>query len=73
MTRADVSLADVRHVVERLEPITAAEVCRELDLPFADARGTVWNRLVALVDDGVLIRSDDRPARFAVNELRGIS
>lgn len=67
--RGDVTTAAVLDVVERLEPVTAADVCRELDLPRADARGTVWNRLLEMVDAGELIRSDDRPARFALNHL----
>lgn len=58
--------------VEILEPCTVTDVGRALCPPACrwDHRGTVRNRLDALVATGALIVDrDHRPARYALNQL----
>ena len=59
---------DVVTAVEEYEPATVMEVLEALGLPW-EKRGTVRNRLVALVESGALISDEGRPERFAINHL----
>lgn len=54
--------------VERSEPATVMDVLRELGAGWPQ-RGTIRNRLEALVDDGRIVSDEQRPERFAVNHL----
>lgn len=50
------------------QPVTASELLYTMpDVPWA-ARGTLRNRLYALVDCGVVLCDEGRPMRFAVRE-----
>lgn len=61
-----VTFTQVKRAVADIEPCTAAEVLTHLGLSWTQ-RTTVRNRINQLVDSGILISDEKRPARFAVN------
>lgn len=60
---------EVAAAVAAIEPATVMDVLAAFDGLGWAQRGTIRNRLDELVEQGELVCDDERPARYAVNQL----